>query len=121
MKNRLCIPLLALGLAGGYGIQEDAKDDLAARVSALEERLDAVERYLAAQAEAEQAVVAAIDRAVEQGFTAGINFESRKTLVAAWRKRAEAARQGLPGKKKKTSEEEPTDPRLRRRGGEAEH
>lgn len=52
--------------------------------------------YLDQRAVASRALDAAIDRAVQQGYTAGINFESRETLVAAWRKELEAIRTNVP-------------------------
>ena len=97
MNKRHLLPTLALGLVTGYGVQQDAKQDLREQVEALEGRVVAVEGYLAAQVEADKALLTAVDRSVDQGFTAGINFPSRETLVAAWRARAAAAAKGLPG------------------------
>lgn len=115
MTKRLCLPFLTLGLAAGYGITQEAQeDDLKNQVTALEARLDAVEGYLAAQAAAEAALVPALDKAVEQGYTSGINFEARKTLLGAWRARATAAGKHVPGAKTADASK-PVDPRLRRR------
>ncbi len=115
MNKRLMIPTLALGFASGFGIKQDAQDsDLKAQINALEERLETVEGYLASQAEADKAVAIAVDKAVEQGFTSGINFEARKTLVGAWKARVKASGKNLPGQKTKPAAKS-VDPRLTRR------
>lgn len=114
MKKRHLFTALTLGLVTGHGLQQDAKQDLEAEVVKLQERVDGVEAYLAAQAEAEKALLGAVNRSVTEGFTAGINYEARQTLVDAWRARANATGQGVPGKSKKTPSEV-ADPRLRRR------
>lgn len=116
MKKQLILPALTLALASGYGVQQEAQEaELKKKVTRLEQRLDQVEAYLAAQAQAEQQVVDAVEKAVEQGFTAGINFEARETLVAAWKSRAQAAAQGAPGAKAEEQDGEDVDPRVRRR------
>jgi hypothetical protein len=115
MIKRLCLPLLTLGLAAGFGVQQEAqKDDLEAQVTELEARLDRVEGYLAAQATAEAALVPALDKAVKEGYTSGINFPARETLISAWRARAAAAQKNIPGAKK-AGPTKRVDPRLRRR------
>lgn len=68
-----------------------------AELKALAQRIESIESYLQAQAQAGKQVDAALDQAVTQGFVAGINHNSRRTLVAAWRKRNAALRAGLPG------------------------
>ncbi len=116
MKKRLSIPVLSLALVTGYGVGQQAQDDvMAQQVDALTKRVEAVEGYLQAQAKAMQASSAAVDLAVEQGFTSGINFESRQTLVKAWQARAKAAGVNVPGVKE-AKQVEPIDPRLKRRG-----
>lgn len=114
MNKLRTLTALTLGLATGYGVQQDAKDDLTDQVTALEGRLDAVEAYLGDQVRADAAVTKAIDAAVGQGFTAGINFEARQTLVDAWKARARAAASNVPGAKPE-AEAERVDPRLTRR------
>jgi len=114
LRTLTALTALTLGLATGYGVQQDAKDDLTDQVTALEERLDAVEAYLGEQVRADAAETKAIDAAVDQGFTAGINFEARKTLVGAWKARARAAAKHVPGAKK-DAEAKRVDPRLTRR------
>ena len=114
MKKRHLFTALTLGLVTGGALQQEAKRDLQAEVGRLHRRVDEVEAYLAAQAEAEQALLGAVNRSVTEGFTAGINYEARQTLVEAWRARASAAGRGVPGKGKKTPGEG-TEPRPRRR------
>lgn len=119
MKHRLILSTLALGLATGYGVGQDPKqqaelDALQKKVTTLEVRLDSVEGYLQAQAKAEKAMVKVIDDAVSKGYIAGLNYPAREALVKGWKAQAKAAEKGLPGAKKKA----PTgrvDPRLARR------
>jgi hypothetical protein len=113
MNKRHLLPTLALGLVTGYGVQQDAKDDLREQVETLEGRVVAVEGYLAAQVEADKSLLGAVDRSVNQGFTAGINFLARETLVAAWKARAAAAAQNVPGAKRGRSADrvDPAPPR----------
>jgi hypothetical protein len=73
--------------------------DLEARVSALEKALEArtkadlekqalleqTVKYVEKQAAAAQELLTALDRAEELGFAAGINWESRKTLLDGFR------------------------------------
>lgn len=114
MNKRLLLPTLTLGLATGYGIQQDAKGDLGSQVGALQQRLEAVEGYLAAQVEADRTMLEAIERSVAKGFTAGINFEARQILVDAWRARTGSAARKVPGQKE-PAPAKPTDPRQRGR------
>ena len=115
MKKRHLLTALTLGLVTGNGLQQDVKQDLQAEVDRLQMRMDGVEAYLAAQAEAERALLGAVNRSVTEGITAGINHQARRTLVEAWQARAGAAARNVPGKSKKTPSEA-TDPRIRRRG-----
>lgn len=72
-------------------------DEFGTQIDALTEGQRAIQRYLEQRAQASSALESALDRAVEQGYTAGINFESRKTLVAAWRKDLAELRTNVPG------------------------
>ncbi len=112
MKTLHLLSALTLGLAAGYGSQQDDKQALAQEVELLQARVQNIENYLVAQANAEKAVSEAIDRAVEEGFTVGINFKAREILVQAWKERAKTAQQGLPKKKEPAKA---VDPRLLRR------
>lgn len=114
---------LVAGLGLGTEATSTEQDALEKRVQALETKLaeganaiarvEAIEEYLAAQSAADAAVIKAVDEAVDQGFTSGINFKSRETLVAAWKARAEAAAANLPAPKK--APQVKVDPRLERR------
>ncbi|MDA1264422.1 MAG: hypothetical protein O2816_05010 [Planctomycetota bacterium] len=115
MIGKRFLTVLALGGAAGLGLHQDAANsELVAQVKALETRVTTVEGYLAAQVAADKALITAIDTSVEQGFTAGINFEARKTLVAAWKARSKSAAAGVPGGKAAAAAEA-VDPRIERR------
>jgi hypothetical protein len=45
-----------------------------------------------------------MDKAVEEGFTAGINYRSRETLVQAWKAQNRAALKDVPGSKATTDQ-----------------
>lgn len=93
--------------------QGDAKSDVSARLKALEAEvatlkaelaasktmLDETTRYLAGAKSRSEALLKTFDVAQEQGFTAGINFTSRETLLAGLRAYAKGESEGLPGAK----------------------
>ncbi len=56
--------------------------------------LDQLTRWVEAQAKGAAAMASTLDAAEAQGFTAGINFESRETLLAGWRKAPSSRRAG---------------------------
>ena len=114
MKNRLLLPLISAVLCG-YGVQQEGQEAaLEAKIGALEARLTAVEGYLQAQASGASALDASIDSAVAKGYTAGINFEARQELVAAWKRQIQSLQQGVPGAK--VAPPAPAvDPRVQRR------
>lgn len=95
------MPLLPLALAAGLAVPQD--DDksaaLESRVTELETNLEAVQQYLQAQAAAAGATAKALSAAEQQGYAAGINYESRQTLLSAWRAETAAAQKGVPGAK----------------------
>jgi len=80
------------------------------RVATLEEALAAekkanletrsvlrqVQRYLEDQERAAKAMQETLKKAEEQGFAQGINFQSRETLLAGWRRALQAAQKGVP-------------------------
>lgn len=119
--------LVTLGLAaaltlsaGAQSSQEEA--DLRQRVELLEQQLaeartevdglkdaltqntqslDQLTRWVEAQSKSAAAMASTLDSAEAQGFTAGINFESRETLLAGWRKALAETQKGLGGEKAK--------------------
>lgn len=90
--------LLTTALAGtGYGVFQDSKvKQLENQVQLLNTRLGSVEKYVQAQARSLKAFGASLDFAVKKGYTAGINFESRKVLVRGWREIVDAAAKHPP-------------------------
>ena len=95
-------PLLALGvgaltLAGWVQTAKRSQDP--GPDPALAQRIERIEAYLQAQAKSVQATGRALDLAVEQGFTAGINYRSRETLVQAWKAQNQTALKAVPGSK----------------------
>lgn len=114
MKARILLPFLTAAFAA-YGVQQEAQESaLKAEIQALEGRVATIETYLQARATSARSVASAIDEAVEQGFTAGINYEARKTLVDAWKADIDTLSSGVPGAKKSAPAEK-VDPRVRRR------
>ncbi|MCB9915383.1 MAG: hypothetical protein H6828_09570 [Planctomycetes bacterium] len=67
-------------------------------VEAASARMERVAKWADAQAKAADGLAKALDEAERQGFTAGINFESRVTLLAGWRKALGEAQKGLEEK-----------------------
>ena len=65
----------------------------------LVQRIERIEAYLQTQAKSVRAIDVAIDQAVEEGFTAGINYRSRETLIQAWKAQNQATLKGVPGSK----------------------
>ena len=65
----------------------------------LVQRIERIESYLQTQARSVRATDRAMDKAVEEGFTAGINYRSRETLVQAWKAQNQAALKDVPGSK----------------------
>ncbi|MAG63644.1 hypothetical protein CMO84_08990 [Candidatus Woesearchaeota archaeon] len=65
----------------------------------LVQRIERIETYLQTQAKSVRATNRALNQAVEEGFTAGINFRSRETLIQAWKAQNQAALKGVPGSK----------------------
>jgi hypothetical protein len=57
--------------------------------------LDRLQKWVAAQAEGAKSLSATLDTSEQQGFTAGINFTSRETLLAGWRQSLGVMAQGL--------------------------
>lgn len=120
MKHAL-LPALLLGsalLAGGAWSEERAQNaDLETRVAELERRLSESDKlaqqladeqaslratnkstlaYLERQARAATAMQAVLDSSEKQGFTAGINPNSRITLLAGLRSLYDTAASDLP-------------------------
>ncbi|MBI1381877.1 MAG: hypothetical protein GC161_12410 [Planctomycetaceae bacterium] len=120
MKHAL-LPALLLGtalLAGGAWSEERAQNaDLETRVADLERRLSESDKlakhladeqatlratdkamlaYLERQAQAAEAMQAVLDSSEKQGFTAGINPNSRITLLAGLRSLFDSVSSDLP-------------------------
>ncbi len=133
MKNLLPIAFV-VAAAAGFGLAQDdtppatPQSDLEKRVAALEQQvatlnrdmaartqlLEDTTRYLNAQAKAAESMLTTFDQAEKQGFTAGINFASRETLLAGFRAYMNAQKAGLPKPAAKTAEK-PADSRVGRR------
>jgi hypothetical protein len=95
-------PLLAIGagaltLAGWVQTPSGSQDP--DPNADLVQRIERIEAYLQAQAKSVRATDRAMDQAVEEGFTAGINYHSRETLIQAWKAQNQAALKGVPGSK----------------------
>jgi len=98
MKTRkLFLPLALVATAGYGGYQDDKNAELEARIVELEQRVLSVENYLQAQAAATNALSSSLSQSEEAGFTYGINPESRKILLTAWRAQIAAAQKSVPG------------------------
>ena len=111
----LWIPLVTLGLAGGYGVSQDQENqELEAKLAAVETRLTAIETYLQAQSKGAEAYGLAVAKAVEEGYTWGENNDARKLLVGAWKAQVAVARAKVPGKIPAKAEPK-VDPRIARR------
>ena len=102
-----------LGLAGGIGAALPSAsqnggqdDDLSTRVEALETSVKKLEAYAKAQAKAAEVLSAKLDDAEEEGFTYGINANSRVVLLEGLRKTAKAAQTDVPGVEEEESEED---------------
>ena len=133
MKNLLPIALV-VAAGAGFGLAQEgtppetAGTELEKRVEALEQQvatlkrdvgrrsalLEDTVRYLNAQSKAAEKILATFDQSEKEGFTAGINFTSRKTLLAGLRTYMEAQKTGLPGSAPKV-EEKPADPTVGQR------
>ena len=59
--------------------------------------VDAIVRYLRAQSVSATQMVKTLSTSESQGFAAGINFQSRETLLAGWRAQLAGVQKGLPG------------------------
>ena len=110
--QRTWIPVFALGLAAGWGSQEPQVAELEKRVAETEKGLLEVQKYIQAQVTAAKALRTALEKAEEEGFTAGINYTSRETLLEAWRAEIDAATKDTPGGAKVKAQE---DKKKRRR------
>ena len=75
---------------------EQVVAEFAARNEALDERLEQVIVYLDKRAKNCRVLLQEIDESQRLGFTAGINFNSREVLVAAWRSYYGDQQKGLP-------------------------
>jgi hypothetical protein len=87
--------VLCVLLTVGWSVTDQDGDQ--AKTEALEKRVEALEKYAQAQAKAAEALARALDESDAQGFTYGINPESRKVLLAGMREATAAAQQGVPG------------------------
>ncbi|TDJ78013.1 MAG: hypothetical protein E2O39_01695 [Planctomycetota bacterium] len=126
IAKRLWIPL-SFVLGTGLGAQElkpqdDGKqgemEQIVAtqglRIELLEQDLQTVMDYLAAQAKSAQALGATIDQADKAGFAWGINPEAHTLVLDGIRALSRSIQKDVPGPKE-APEPEPTGRRRRRR------
>lgn len=66
------------------------------QLTAALERLDRTDHYLRTQAKNAERMIEAVGQAEEQGFVPGINWQSRETLIGAWRDFYGEMKNGLP-------------------------
>ena len=128
MKALLSIVVGGLILAAGVGSSQDptslSQEDYGPRLTALEREIQTLQKenaelrellgttvaYLQSQARASKVLLATLDNAEREGFTKGINFQSRETLLAGLRAYWQGAGTGVPSVKAKPEEKAP-DPR----------
>jgi hypothetical protein len=72
-------------------------DALEATVAENKTKLDQVLKYLNAQAEAARSMQATLDDSEQQGFTYGINPNSRIVLLEGWRAQLATQQEAVPG------------------------
>src|SRR5207237_1637432 len=88
------------GLCFSQGPQADANaqrlDRLEADAAETKALLAQTLKYLDEQSKSAAAMAATLDQAEAAGFTAGINFESRKILVKGWRDELAAMQTDVP-------------------------
>ncbi|MFT5288344.1 MAG: hypothetical protein ACI8QS_003125 [Planctomycetota bacterium] len=108
-------------------VQQDS--DLEPRMAALEREvstlqeenaqlrvlLDSTVAYLEAQSRSSKEMLASLDVSEGQGFTKGINYRSRETMIAAFRSFWKGVSTGLPTtvKPEEEAEQKPANGRLR--------
>lgn len=80
---------------------EQVVAEFAARNEALNARLEQVIVYLDQRAKSGHTLLQEIGESESLGFTAGINFNSREVLIAAWRTYYGEQQKGLPRPVKK--------------------
>lgn len=132
MKRYPLIWALAAGAVllsiGGHAQQAQDKSTLEQRVADLERRLSEIEStsaglesavaentgsldeilaYVKQQAKGAAAMAKTLDASESQGFTSGINFDSRETLLAGWRDFLALTQKGI--EKPKVEEKGPTN------------
>lgn len=119
MKQTLALTSVALLFLLGLGLAQDPPEDtletkLTRRIDVLEREVatlrkeadagrtlaEETTRYLAGAKERSEALQKVLDESEALGFTAGINFDSRKVLLAGWRAYLSGEADGLPGAKK---------------------
>ena len=100
------LPFAFLGLAAfPASLQEpEPNAELVAQIKALEGKVESLESYVKKQAKAAEQLSSAVDSAVAEGFTAGINYKSREILVKAWKASAKAQSETEIGKGSSSSE-----------------
>ena len=99
--RRLTMPVVALALAAFGATKQVESGALAKRVDALEAQLEEVQGYLQAQADSAVALSKALILSEEQGFTAGMNFESRFTMLNGFHAHIDTLVKNVPGDKAK--------------------
>lgn len=124
--NRLWIPLsfvLVTGIGAQQANQQEAqKEDLSEKVASqqlrielLEQDLEAVQTYLAAQAESAKALAKTMDEADAAGFAWGINPDAHKFVLTGIRSFSASVQKDVPAPKKEDAPEPDGRRRPRRR------
>ncbi len=104
LATALLVGLFATGiLAPAVATRQDAV--LEERVVELEEKVKALEAYLAQQAESAKSLSTSLDTSEKEGFTFGINPRSREVLLEGFRGLAKSLQTGAPKAEKEASDE----------------
>ena len=99
--------LAVLGLAGGFGaaLQNGGQEALEVQVQELEKRVQDLENYAKAQSEAAAVLSEKLELSDKEGFTYGINPNSRVALLEGLRKTADTAQKNVPGVEEEDAED----------------
>jgi hypothetical protein len=100
---------LLFGTSASFRAQDGSSDSrvLEAQIAELEAQgnelraaLEEVQKYLLAQSASATRVLTSLQASEEAGFTKGINYEARESLLDAWRDYHGTLEQNVPGAKK---------------------
>ncbi len=79
--------------------------EMANKVNELGKLAEETTAYLAEQSQAARGLVLTLSTSEEEGFTAGINPNSRKTMLGGFRAYLASQQAGIPSAKKKATKE----------------